>query len=225
LIGINGAGKSTLIKLLLRFYEPQSGQILLDGKDIKKYSIEELHKLFGVCFQNTENYSLTMRENIAISDVSRIDDTDAVNAAAHAAGADKIYENFTDGLESDMTRKFNDKGYELSGGQWQKIGIARAFFRNSRFIILDEPSSALDPEAEDFIFSSFKSLCQNKGGILISHRLSSIIMVDEVVLLDNGTVIEQGTHAELIRNGGKYTELYNMQAEKYINKSEVGANA
>ncbi len=215
LIGVNGAGKTTIIKLLLRFYEPESGEILLNEKNIDCYPIDELHSLFGVCFQDVNHYSLTVRENIAISNIDRKDEDEAIHAAAQASGADKIIDEFSNGLDTDMTRKFHEKGMELSGGQWQKIALARAFFRDAQFVILDEPSSALDPEAEDYIFSSFKQLCRNKGGILISHRLSSIMMVDEIVLLDSGTVIESGTHAELMMQNGKYAEMYRMQAEKY----------
>lgn len=215
LIGVNGAGKTTVIKLLLRFYEPESGEILLDKKNIRSYPLGGVHKLFGVCFQDINRYSLTLRENIAISDIDRKDDIGSVKAAAMASGADKIIDELNEGLETDMTRQFNDKGAELSGGQWQKVALARAFFRQSQFIILDEPSSALDPEAEDYIFSSFKQLCQDKGGILVSHRLSSIMMVDEIVLLDNGVAIESGTHEELMSQNGKYAEMYRIQAEKY----------
>ncbi len=215
LIGVNGAGKTTIIKLLLRFYEPQSGEILLGKKSIKCYPIEKLHDMFSVCFQEINHYSLSFRENIAISDISKMSDNNAVYLASQASGADKIVETLENGLDTDMTRRFNDKGVELSGGQWQKIALARAFFRASQFVILDEPSSALDPEAEDYIFSSFKRLCKNKGGILVSHRLSSIMMVDEIFLLDGGRVIESGSHAELMKQGGKYAEMYRMQAEKY----------
>ncbi len=216
LIGINGAGKTTIVKLLLRFYEPQSGQILIDGKDIREYSIDEIHGIFGVCFQNINCYSLTLRENIGISDVNRMKEIDAITNAAMASGADKISDQLEQNYETDMTRQFNDKGAELSGGQWQKIGLARTFFRDSQFVILDEPSSALDPEAEDYIFSSFKGLCKNKGGILISHRLSSIMMVDKIVLIDNGTVFESGTHETLMKKNGKYAEMYHMQSDKYV---------
>ena len=219
LIGVNGAGKSTLVKLLLRFYEPESGHILLNGKDIKSFPIDEYRRLFSVCFQEFNNYALTIRENIAISDIDRIDDMSAVSYAAALSGADKVYADFSEGLDSDLTRNFNDNGYELSGGQWQKVAIARAFFRNSDIIILDEPSSALDPEAEEYIFSSFKTLCREKGGILISHRLSPITMVDDIILVDNGTVIETGTHAELITANGKYAEMYFLQAQKYTSSN------
>ena len=215
IVGVNGAGKSTIIKLLLRFYDPESGEILLDGKNIKSYPLNELRKLFSVCFQNVNCYSLTLRENIAISDINRKHESDSIKMAATAAGADNIINELTDKLDTDMTKQFNDKGANLSGGQWQKVALARAFFRNSQYIILDEPSSALDPEAEDYIFSSFKQLCKDKAGILISHRLSNIMLVDEIVFLDNGTVTESGTHAELIKINGKYAELYKMQSKKY----------
>lgn len=215
LLGVNGAGKSTIIKLLLRFYEPQEGQILLDGKDIKSYSLKSVRKLFGVCFQDIHKYSLSFRENIAISDIQRLKDTEAVEGAAKLSGADQIYADLPRGVDSNLTRNFDDDGYEPSGGQWQKIAISRAFFRDSNIIILDEPSSALDPEAEDYIFRRFCELCADKGGILISHRLSSVSMVDKIILIDKGRLVEYGTHEELIRNNGEYARIYNMQAEKY----------
>ncbi len=215
LIGVNGAGKTTIVKLLLRFYEPESGSILIGGRDIREYSFTELYKMFGVCFQDIQTYSLSLRENIAVSDISRLTDDDAVISAACASKANGIYESLPDGLNVQMTRRFDNNGIELSGGQWQKIALARAFFRDSQFIILDEPSSALDPEAEDYVFSSFGRLCKDKGGILISHRLSSIMMVDEIILLDGGTLLESGTHDELIKKNGKYAEMYRLQAQKY----------
>lgn len=220
LIGVNGAGKTTIIKLLLRFYDPESGEILLNGKNIRSYPLREIHKMFSVCFQDINYFSMTLRENIAISDIGRKDDDDSIKAAAEASGADKIIANLEDGLETDMTRQFNNNGAALSGGQWQKVALARAFFRNSQFIILDEPSSALDPEAEDYIFSSFKRLCKDKGGILVSHRLSGIMMVDEIVVLDHGVAIESGTHSELMKKNGKYAEMYRMQSEKYTGGSK-----
>ncbi len=215
LIGVNGAGKTTVIKLLLRFYEPESGNIFIGGKDIREYSFSELYKMFGVCFQEVQKYSLSLRENIAISDISKLSDDSGIITAATASGADAIYNMLSEGLDSQMTRRFDNDGFELSGGQWQKIALARTFFRNAQFIILDEPSSALDPEAEDYVFSSFKRLCKDKGGILISHRLSSIMMVDEILLIDGGTLSESGTHDELMQKNGKYAEMYNLQAQKY----------
>jgi len=216
LLGVNGAGKTTLIKLLLGFYTPESGEILIGGKPLGAYSAEERNRLFGVCFQQVQKYSLSLRENIAISDIGRQQEDAAVLAAAKAAGADSIIAAAPDGLDAPMTRMFENNGLELSGGQWQKIALARAFFRDSRFVILDEPSSALDPEAEDYIFTSFKQLCADRGGILISHRLSGVMMVDTIVLLDKGTVIESGTHDTLMAQNGKYAEMYRLQAEKYV---------
>lgn len=218
LIGVNGAGKSTLVKLLLRFYEPESGRILINGIDIREYPLDRLYRLFGVCFQNSAQYSLTMRENIALSCLDEIHDDKKLHEAAQASGIYGKYSAFSEGVDSNLTRRFDDKGYELSGGEWQKVGIARAFFRNAPFIILDEPSSALDAQAEDELFSSFNILCRDKGGILISHRLSAMMMVDEIVLLQDGHVIEKGTHKQLMQKSGEYAKLYNMQAESYVSK-------
>ncbi len=216
LVGVNGAGKSTLIKLLLRFYKVESGEILIGGKNINSYSPEDINRLFAVCFQDIQMYALSIRENIAISDIDRRFDDPAVLNAAQASGAHEIIHATSRGLDSQMTRAFENEGIELSGGQWQKIALARVFFRNSQFVILDEPSSALDPEAEDYIFSSFKRLCKDRGGILISHRMSNVMMVDEIILLDQGTVLEIGTHEDLMKKNGEYAKMYRLQAEKYI---------
>jgi len=216
LIGVNGAGKTTIIKLLLRLYEIESGEILIDGDDICSFSAEALNSLFGVCFQDVSAYSLTLKENITMSDLKNSENNEALRIAIEASGAASIVNSLSDGLNSDMTREFNDEGGELSGGQWQKIALARAFFRNAQVVILDEPSSALDPVAEEHIFTSFKKICNEKSGILISHRLSSVLMVDEILLIENGSVKEKGTHEELINKGGKYAELYRLQAEKYM---------
>ena len=219
LVGINGAGKTTIVKLLLRFYEPEVGQILLDGMDIHFYSREDLNRIFGVCFQNVSKYSLTLKENLSLSDISRSDDAEALLFAAISTGADEIIKQLPQGLDSDMTRDFNDEGVELSGGQWQKIALSRTFFRNAGIIILDEPSSALDPEAEDRIFSSFKKICEDRSGILISHRLSSVMLVDKIAVIENGTVIESGTHDELMEKDGRYAELYRTQSERYMKEN------
>lgn len=221
LLGINGSGKTTLIKLLLRFYKPESGEILINGINIWNYSKEAYSKIFGTCFQEINEYALSLRENIALSRMEEKDDDVRIVYAAGASGADKIACSLDNGYDTEMTRNFNDNGAELSGGQWQKVAISRAFFSNAPIIILDEPSSALDPEAEDEIFRSFKRLCDNKSGILISHRLSSSILVDKIILLENGNLIESGTHDELIEKNGRYAELYRMQADKYKTAGEV----
>ena len=221
LIGVNGAGKSTVIKLLLRLYEPQSGQILINGKDVRLYPGDQLHRLFGVCFQNVPQYALTMRENIALSRLDELHDDVRLNAAAQAAGIYNTCSAFQSGMDTNLTRKFDDQGQEMSGGEWQKVGIARAFFRDAPFVILDEPSSALDAQAEDDLFSSFHLLCKERGGILISHRLSAMMLVDEIVLLQSGHVMEQGTHEQLMRQNGEYAKLYRMQAENYVGKGAI----
>ena len=221
LLGINGSGKTTLVKLLLRFYKPESGKILINGKNIWDYSKETYSKLFGTCFQEINHYALTMRENIALSRIKRCDDDVEIASAAKASGADRIASELDGGYNTELTREFQDNGAELSGGQWQKIAIARAFFSDAPIIILDEPSSALDPQAEDEIFGSFKTLCENKSGILISHRLSGTMLVDKIVLIENGKLLECGTHHELMNRNGRYAELYNMQASKYISGKET----
>ena len=215
LIGINGAGKTTIVKLLLRLYDVTEGLILIGGKSIKCYPLSELYSLFSVCFQDIILYSMSMRENIAISDINRINETDEIIYAAKRSGANTIYEKFITGIDTNLTRQFDEQGYEPSGGEWQKLALSRAFFKNSDIIILDEPSSALDPEAEDFIFNSYKKLSCNKSSIIISHRLSCVSLVDKIILLQNGTVGESGTHNELMHLNGEYSKYYQMQANFY----------
>ena len=215
LIGINGAGKTTIVKLLLRLYDVTEGIILIGGNNIKSYSLSELYRLFSVCFQDILPYSLSVRENIAISDIDRVIETDAIISAAKKSGANTIYEKIASGIDTNLTRQFDEQGYEPSGGEWQKIALSRAFFKNSDVFILDEPSSALDPEAEDLIFNSYKKLGSYKSGIIISHRLSCISLVDKIILLKNGTAVEIGTHNELMCLNGEYANYYQMQANLY----------
>ncbi|MCD7751083.1 MAG: ABC transporter ATP-binding protein/permease [Lachnospiraceae bacterium] len=215
LLGVNGAGKSTVVKLLLRFYEPEKGEILLNGEDIRKYDVKELYRLFSVCLQNAVVYAMSLQENIAFSDIARMEDEDAVKQAAAQTGMDELAAELPGGYETQMTRDFYRSGYQCSGGQKQKLALSRTFFKNASFIILDEPSSALDPVAEDRLFSSFQDVCRDRGGILISHRLSGIMMVDEILLMDHGRVIESGTHRELMEKDGEYARMYRMQADKY----------
>lgn len=220
LVGKNGAGKTTIVKLLLRFYRPTEGQILINGKNIESYSQKELYRIFSVCFQDIIQYAMTMRENITISDINRINDIDDIQKAAHTAEVDTIYESFSEGLDADLTRNFSSKGYVLSGGQWQKVALSRAFFRDSAFMIFDEPSSALDPDAENFVFESIKSLCQNKGGLIISHRLTAVPLADFIIFLKDGKISESGTHQELIEQNGEYAYMYRLQADKYRPKED-----
>lgn len=220
LVGKNGAGKTTIVKLLLRFYRPTEGQILINGKNIESYSQKELYRIFSVCFQDIIQYAMTMRENITISNINRINDIDGIQKAAHTAEVDTIYESFSEGLDADLTRNFSSKGYVLSGGQWQKVSLSRAFFRDSAFMIFDEPSSALDPDAENFVFESIKSLCQNKGGLIISHRLTAVPLADFIIFLKDGKISESGTHQELIEQNGEYAYMYRLQADKYRPKED-----
>ena len=215
LVGVNGAGKSTIVKLLLRLYEPDSGRILINGRDVHEYDVSSYRKKFAACFQNVVHYSLTYAENIALSDITRLNDNESIEKAAKASGLGGIHEGWKEKLATPLTRRFSNDGVELSGGQWQKVGIARAFFRDVPFVLLDEPSSALDPKAEDEIFSSFAALCGDKSGIIISHRLSSVMLVDTILFLENGKIKESGTHEELMNLGGTYAKMYAMQAEKY----------
>ena len=215
LVGVNGAGKSTIVKLLLRFYEPDSGDIYLNGINIKQYSLEEYRRLFGVCFQHLTTYALTLGENVALSDVSQKTDAEAICQSLCQSGFD-VSQDHTLSIDTPMTRLFAEDGFEPSGGQWQKIVIARALFRNAPFVILDEPSAALDPLAEDLVFRSFSKLCEDKSGILISHRLSNILMVDRILYMENGIIAESGTHTELMALQGRYAHMYHLQADKYV---------
>ena len=216
IVGINGSGKSTIVKLMLGLYEIESGQILLNGYPISDYNMHDVRKLFSVLFQNFVQYPLTLRENIALSSLDRIENSDEIKMALKQSGVyEDINPKFENGLDSFMSRKFDDKGTELSKGQWQKIALSRAYFKNAPIIIFDEPSAALDAEAEDRIFKNFQSISDGKTGIMISHRISSARMSNKIIVLDGGKIIEQGTHEELVLLNGLYAKLYNLQREKY----------
>ena len=165
-------------------------------------------------------YSLTLRENIALSNIEQIHDTESIVHTACLSGLEDFYTLSGKGIDINLTRDFDDEGYQPSGGQWQKIAISRAFFRNAGVIILDEPSSALDPEAEHFVYQSFQKICREKSGLLISHRLSFVSLVDKIILLQNGNVIGLGTHDELIQKNLYYSEMYHMQADRYLKYSK-----
>ena len=216
LIGLNGAGKSTIIKLMFRFYDPQQGCIKLDGIDIKEYDIYALRRIFGVLFQEIVPYSLPLREVIALSDFKERFNEEKLNRACAISGADAIFKEWPDGYNSILGRRYVRNGKDLSGGQWQLLGLARAYFRDSSYMILDEPSAALDPISEDRIFEQLYQLSKGKSSITISHRLSNTILADKILVIKDGHMIEQGSHFNLLKQNGEYARLFRLQADKYV---------
>lgn len=216
LVGLNGAGKTTLIKLLTRLYDPTGGTIYLDGRDIREYDVQELYSLFGIIFQDFGKYAVDVKENIGFGDASKPIDDDEVKKAAHSSNADVFIEKLDKGYDTPLMRYFETEGKELSIGQWQKIAVARAFYGDSDILILDEPTASLDALAEQEIFNQFEELRKGKLTVFVSHRLSSAVNASQIVVISGGTVIEKGTHKELIGKGGVYHDLFYTQAERYI---------
>jgi ATP-binding cassette subfamily B protein len=214
LVGQNGAGKTTLIKLLTRLYDPTEGQILLDGVDLREYDPDELRKRIGVIFQDFVRYQLTAKENIGFGQIDRLDDQEQLLSSAERGGADEVVSELPEGMETMLGRWF-DKGHELSGGQWQKIALSRAFMRDGEVLVLDEPTAALDAEREYEIFQRFRDLTAGKIAVLISHRFSTVRMADRIAVVENGQVSELGSHDELLALGGTYARLFEMQAAGY----------
>ncbi len=214
LVGENGAGKTTLIKLLLRLYDVTSGEILINGIDIKQINLENLRQNLGVIFQDFMKYEMTVKENIAFGDIGRLADLKGIKAAAHLSGAHEFIEKFK-GKYNTMLGKYFEKGEELSGGQWQKIALARAFFKEAPILILDEPTSALDPKSEYDVFRNLISHTSHKSLILISHRFSTVRIADKIIVMHKGEIEAQGSHEELMAQNGRYAKLYQMQAKWY----------
>ena len=214
LLGRNGAGKTTLIKLLTRLYDPTKGQILLDGINLQDYDLKSLHQRIGVIFQDFVRYQFTVQENIGFGQVSDLENLDRIKYAADKGGADEIIEKMPDGYNTMLGRRW-EKGHELSGGQWQKIALARAFMREAEVMVLDEPTSALDAEAEYEVFQRFRELIEDRIAVLISHRFSTVRMADRIIVLSEGKILEIGSHKELIALDGAYARLFNLQAEGY----------
>ncbi len=213
LVGENGCGKTTLIKLLCRLYEPTQGQILIDGVDIRDFAIADLRQDISVIFQDYAKYFFSVRDNIWLGNIESSAEQD-VEQAARRSGAHDVIERLPKGYDTILGKLF-EQGEELSIGQWQKVALARAFLRNSQLIILDEPTSAMDPMAEYEVFQRFRELTRDQMAVLISHRLSTVRMADRIYLMDNGHIAEAGTHEELVELNGRYARLFESQAENY----------
>ena len=214
LVGENGAGKTTLIKLLARLYDPVEGRIFLDGVDLKEYDPEDLRRNIGIIFQDYLRYQMTFSQNIAVGNISQKDNRPLIEEAARQSLADKLAGRLPDQYDQALGRRFH-QGVELSGGEWQKIALARAYMREAQLLILDEPTAALDARAEYEVFQRFADLTRGKTAVLISHRFSTVRMADRILVLDKGQLLEIGSHEELLELGGRYAELFHLQAAGY----------
>ncbi len=214
LVGENGQGKTTLVKLLARLYDPTAGVILLDGVDLREYSVEELHKEIGVIFQDFVRYDMPARMNIGVGRIESVGDDEALWIAAEKSRADRLLTRFSAGLDQMLGRRF-EGGVDLSGGEWQKFALARAYLRDAQVLILDEPTAALDAVAEAEVFARFDDLSRGKMALLISHRFSTVRKSDRIVVLEGGQIYEEGTHDQLVAHGGRYASLFELQAASY----------
>jgi ATP-binding cassette subfamily B protein len=214
LVGPNGAGKTTLIKLLSRLYDPTEGIVLIDGIDIRELDLVDLRQRIGVIFQDFVRYHVAASENIGFGQIEVVDNFEQITASAQKSGAHSIIEKLPDGYQTILGRWFHG-GHELSVGQWQKIALARAFMREAEILVLDEPTASLDAETEYEIFRHFQELTVGKMAILISHRFSTVRMADRIVVIQEGRVVEIGSHHDLLNQGGIYGHLFDLQAEGY----------
>lgn len=218
IVGYNGSGKTTLIKLLMRLYDPNSGTISYHGKNIKDYNLDDYHKRMGVVFQDFNMYGGSLKENVCLDDVSLIEDEnldEKILDALHHSGFDERLAELESGLETQITTEFDDKGVDFSGGESQKVAISRAFYKDADILIMDEPSSALDPIAEYNLNRAMHKAAKNKTVFYISHRLSTTRDADRIIMLEKGRIIEEGTHDELLKRNGKYAAMWNVQAARY----------
>jgi ATP-binding cassette subfamily B protein len=217
LVGRNGAGKTTLVKLLTRLYDPDEGEILMGGRNIKEYDLEDLREQVGVIFQDYVTYYMTAHENIGVGRVDKIEHRELVESAARKSGASAVIERLPHGYDTMLGRWFKDlkESTQLSGGEWQKVALARAFMRDARILVLDEPTSALDAQAEHEVFARFRALTEGKTAVFISHRFSTVRLADRIFVIENGRIIESGSHHELMALDGHYAGLFNLQAEAY----------
>jgi len=214
LVGENGAGKTTLVKLLARLYDPTEGRILLDGVDLREYDLHSLRRNVGVIFQDFVRYDFLLKENIAVGDIGGIEDEPRIETAAQRSLADSVARRLAGRYGQMLGRRF-EGGVELSGGEWQKVALARAYMRDAQLLILDEPTAALDARAEYEVFLRFSELTAGRMAVLISHRFSTVRMADRILVLRGGEMVEQGTHEALVARGGLYAELFQLQAAGY----------
>lgn len=214
LVGENGAGKTTLVKLLARLYDPTEGRILLDGIDLKQYQIEDLRLNLGIIFQDYLRYQMTLSQNIAVGNISELENNELIKKAAKESLADTLAAKLPGQYEQWLGRRFNN-GIELSGGEWQKVALARAYMKEAQVLILDEPTAALDARAEYEVFLRFAELTKGKSAVLISHRFSTARLADRILVLDKGQILEMGTHKALLDKKGRYAELFGLQAAGY----------
>lgn len=220
LVGLNGAGKSTLLKLIMRLYDATDGIILLDGYDIREYDVKALYDMYGIIFQDFGKYADTASENIRFGDVDRAADQEEIIEAGRLGNSDDFISELKHGYNTHLTRLFDEDGIELSGGQWQKLSISRAFYKKSDILIMDEPTASLDPLAEQDIFNRFEMLSEGKISIFVSHRLGGAVTAGKIVVLENGEIVESGTHEELMSRREKYYLLFSTQAKRYISESK-----
>jgi ATP-binding cassette subfamily B protein len=214
LIGQNGQGKTTIVKLMARLYDPTEGQVLLDGIDLREYDIEDLCKEIGVIFQDFMRYEMTARENIGVGRIERLRDDLAIERAAEKSLADGVVARLPRGYEQMLGRRF-EGGVDLSGGEWQKLALARAYLREAQVLILDEPTAALDARAEFEVFERFNELTESKMALFISHRFSTVRMAQRIIVLENGSIAEEGNHERLMALGKRYAEMFELQAASY----------
>jgi len=214
LIGETGEGKTTIVKLITRLYDPTEGQVLLDGVDLREYRLEDLYREIGVIFQDFMRYEMTARENIAVGRIEEIDDLKMLETAARKSLADAVIGRLPGGYDQMLGRRF-ETGVDISGGEWQKVALARAYLRDAQLLVLDEPTAALDARSEFEVFQRFAELTAGKMALFISHRFSTVRMADRIVVLENGKIAEEGSHEQLARLGGRYKEMFEMQAASY----------
>jgi ATP-binding cassette subfamily B protein len=214
LVGENGQGKTTIVKLLTRLYDPTGGQILLDGVDLREYDQEDLWREIGVIFQDFMRYDMTATENIAMGRIEERNNIFRIRSAAHKSLAEDVIRKLPKGFEQQLGCRF-DGGTDLSGGEWQKLALARAYLREAQVLILDEPTASLDAKSEHQVFQRFAELTRGKMAMLISHRFSTVRMADRIFVLQDGRIAEEGPHDQLMQNGGRYAEMFELQAASY----------